>query len=268
MIIDISELDGTNVEYIDSIVEKYKEVVVPFYTNNQDKGYDFNSFGSGFIVKYNQSFFIVTALHVLSDARTFGASVIVIGPHKMIVENINVNFNKKHDVAVFCIDQWMESNNITELPYITLNNDISFQSINKSFFLLMGYPATKNKVRDCKKGLNPHLYSITAEKFVEKPPVKTEVESAIYYEFASKKLIDSYNKKFGRPPDLYGMSGGPAFEIVVRPSLLMNNNTHVEFSLHLQGVLVEWHKSHKCVLSSTKDVIDVLIEMSYEQLKS
>ena len=266
MIFDFSEFSDSNLDYIDKIVDRYKEVIVPFYTNNLEKGQDFNGFGSGFVVKHLGSYFVVTAEHVMSDAKRYGMSAIAFGERKMILEHIAVVFNKKRDVAAFCIDKWMKSEGIKELPHTTLYDDSSFESVNENpFFLLMGYPGTKNRVRDFRKGLNPHLFSITAEQISAPNNLKTNVESPLYYEFHPKKLIDSFSKKFGSPPDLYGMSGGPAFELQARRPMLMQSDTKIEFSLCLRGVLVEWHKSHKCILSSTKDVVEVLLEMSLEK---
>lgn len=160
----------------------------------------------------------------------------------------------------------MKSEGIKELPHITLYEDSSFESVKENpYFLLMGYPGTKNRVRDYRNGLNPHLFSITAEQIAPPDKLKTNAESPLYYEFHPKRLIDSFSKKFGSPPDLYGMSGGPVFELQARRPILMQSNTKIEFYLCLRGVLIEWHKSHKCILSSMKDVVEVLLEMSLEK---
>lgn len=266
MIFDFSELNDSNLDYIDQIVDRYKDVIVPFYTDNLEKGHDFNGFGSGFVVKHLCSHFVVTAEHVMSDAKRYGMSAIAFGERKMILENISVVFSKKRDVAVFCIDKWMESEGIRELPHTTLYEDSSFESVKGSpYFLLMGYPGTKNRVRDYHRGLNPHLFSITAEQITPPEKLKKEFKSTLCYEFNPKKLIDNLSKKFGSPPDLYGMSGGPAFELLARRPILILSDTKIEFSLCLRGVLIEWHKSHKCILSSMKDVVEVLLEMSLEK---
>lgn len=266
MIFDFSELNGSSLEYIDKIGERYKEAVVPFYTDNLEKGNDFNGFGSGFVVKHKGSYFVVTAEHVMSDAKRYGTSAIAFGERKMILEHISVVFHKNRDVAVFCIDKWMKNKGIENLPHITLYKDDSFQSIEGCpYFLLMGYPGTKNRVRDYRRGLNPHLFSITAEQTTPVDKLRTNAESPLYYEFNPKKLVDSFSKKFGSPPDLYGMSGGPAFELVARRPLLMLSVTKVEFSLCFRGVLIEWHKSHKCILSSMNDIVETLVEMSLEE---
>lgn len=269
MIFDFSMLNDSSMDYIDQIVDRYKEVVIPFYTNPRTQYHNVNGFGSGFVVKHKGSYFVVTAKHVMSDVKKYGMAITVFGKRKMILENIRVVSSKDRDVAVFCIDKWMENERIQELPHITFYEDYSFQSVeDNSYFILMGYPATKNRVRDYRKGLNPNLLSITVIQTTPPEKLRSDAKSPIFYEFDSKKLIDSSCKKISCPPDLYGMSGGPAFELVARRPILMRSNTKIEFSLRFCGVLIEWHKAKKCILSSMKDVAESLVDRSLEEEKT
>lgn len=248
-------LNENSVEFIDEMVKRWGRVVVPFFSSGENSRAGANGFGTGFLVRFNSKHYLVTAMHVVEDALGCSACAINICGVGVGLKDIFFYRDKENDLAVADLDEFLVNNGFDSIPSIDLDNEhTSFKPL--GFYLLMGYPGTKNKLEPRWGKINRNLYSITTEKLGSNIGINTDIGVPILFEYDPKNQIDSNLKSAGRPPELYGMSGGPALELHAK----YISEDELRFYVRLTGILVEWHKRKKIIVAVCKNKLIDLIE--------
>jgi hypothetical protein len=250
--------DEKSLKFIDEIAEKWGRVTVPFFSNSKKSTSGANLFGSGFIARFKDKNYLVTAHHVAEDMLNYNACVVNINSTGVILENIEFYIDKINDLAIAPIDFLLEKHGIKKISYVPLPPQT--HEVPLGYHIILGYPGTKNKLERKWGKINRHFFSITVEKTALPAFIKTTVNDAICFYFDQNCQMDSTLNKIGKPPDLYGMSGGPVFELFVNIE-----HDHYRFSVQLSGVIVEWHKNDRIVLAAP---LTKLVELIKKHKKS
>ncbi len=246
-------------QVLDKFTNILSKCVVWFFGGmSKDNGRILYSIGSGFIVSYLSNKYLVTALHVIDKLKAYTAKCISIN-------NTNVVFNMEglsdidNDIVVFKLtDKWFADNNIDN-TFIFNMDDIDFSGERLLYFLL-GYPSSKNKIY----GIAPNstrdriVLSITAFKYEDDICKITNIKSPIPFLYDHDKILDSKLQQYTNPPDLHGMSGGPAIELI---------HTQDEgLQVRLIGIITEWYKNERIVIATESiKIIDLITKLeSYD----
>ncbi|MEZ7493373.1 trypsin-like peptidase domain-containing protein [Pseudoalteromonas distincta] len=244
-----------SVDFIDELVKSWGGLVVPFFSSNPKSKTKVNGFGSGFLVRFSGSHYLVTALHVINDALSHDTVVLNIKGKGIVLENLKFFIDSDNDIAAAPIDEFLMRNGINSVQAVELDNEkTSFKP--SGFHLLMGYPGSKNKLDTKWDKVDRKLYSFTAKICSAAPNVNTEISDHVLFDFDPKDQVDSNFKSVGKPPHLYGMSGGPAFEIHQKRV----SEGELKFYVRLTGVLVEWHQNKKVVIAAKKEALTNLLQ--------
>ena len=81
-------IDLEKAKIFDEIVDRWRKIVVPFFTREPNNKTAVSGFGSGFIAIYKGEHFLVTAKHVLDDALRYGTCAININNHVLLLQNM------------------------------------------------------------------------------------------------------------------------------------------------------------------------------------
>lgn len=239
-------IDLHTAQIFDVLVERWRKIVVPFFTADPKSKTRAKGFGSGFMAVYKGVHFLVTAKHVLDDARRYGICAININDHALLLQNIYFFTDPQNDLAFAPIEETLINNKIKSILAIDLTKK-SAALERLGYHLLMGYPASRNKLDPRWGKVDRMLLSITAEENAAKNILVKTISDPVIFDYDPKKQLDSSFKPTGQPPDLYGMSGGPALEV------RFSRNEKEEYSFHvtLSGVLVEWHDNKRAIVAAS-----------------
>jgi len=86
--------------------------------------------------------------------------------------------------------------------------------------------------------------------------LKTDIQDRAVFTYNPKRMVDSYFNRISNPPNLHGMSGGPALEV---RAMLMSED-EIKLHVRLAGVLVEWHQKQKVVVAAETHSLLRLLE--------
>ena len=148
---------------------------------------------------------------------------------------------------------WFAEHGIESVPAVMLDRDLSGHE-RSGFYLLMGYPATRNRFSARYGRTTRNLLSLSVDGTVPlqgEPPVAEPVAFACDPE----RVTDSTRRPAGLPA-LQGMSGGPALEVLARPV----RPGEREFTLSLAGVLLAWRKRERQVVAARADAVLRLVD--------
>lgn len=236
---------------INSLAYKWKITIAPFLSKYKN---DYCIFGTGFIVRFNSSYYLVTALHVLEDALKNEAVVIKVNNNDVLFEKLLFCPDKENDIAVANIDDLLARNDIKSIIPINLSEDFSsYMSTNT--YLLMGYPSSKNKLKPLYNKFDKMIYSFTVPLLDEVPTEISTISDPIHFTFTHQDFLSSELEYKVQAPNPYGMSGGPAFELMYRKQ----GETTIHHHVKLVGILVEWHKNKQTIIAaSSSSLLKVL----------
>ena len=238
----------TTVEIFDALAERWQNIVVPFLTNGKKSRTGARGFGSGFMATYRGVHFLVTAKHVLDETIRHGTCAININDHVLLLENMDFFTDPDNDLAFTPIQDALLRNKVERVLAIDLTPGFEVRE-SLGYHLLMGYPASKNKLDSRWGKVDRTLLSITAQKSEAEHPWVKKISDPVVFNYDPKKQIDSTFQPTGQPPQPYGMSGGPALEVRF-------SGTYEEgysFFVTLSGVLVEWHENKRAIVAASSD---------------
>lgn len=230
---------------VDEIVDKWVSIVIPIFVESKKKPITAKAadvLGSAYLCSNGETFFLVTALHVVKDANEFQVQVTNINGTAIDIGGLKFQAHDKHDIAVTELKpEWFDKKEVEKVKAAPVGRDLSKWE-RTGIFIAMGYPATKNEL-DVRYGkVDRYCHSISLG-LLKNCKIKTEVEDAIFLSYDHKNIIHSSGKKQSSQPDLYGMSGGPCLELLSR-----YEDFETKFSLEPVGVLVEWHKKSRVIV--------------------
>ena len=256
-------MDQIPLEMIDQIVGNWQRTLTPFLALNSSRNGEILSFGTGFILHHRENTFLVTALHVLEDVSKYKEVFIVVGAKVISLEKLLFSYDTANDVAVALINDLLLSNDITRAKGIKLD-EYDQEKKSTKYFLLMGFPSSKNKFHFRKGSRDCKVLSITAKSPIKVSELETIIQDSIFFEFDPKAQINSSNRVIGTSPDLWGMSGGPVLELFMQPI----GCSHVQISPKLVGVLSEWKVSKKAIVAASIDALESLLDEAVELVNS
>lgn len=188
----------------------------------------FKPLGSGVFIRKNDQNFLITALHVIESKEFreiylfWREKYIQNIPAETIIKinhpAIDLAICPVKDLPVFC----------EPIEYNLLNNCSGFGAE----VLLAGYPASRQKTNDNK--------IIFERRFIYSTVIEGkdlfshfDERANIVCDFKQKKITNG-SGTICRFPDLWGMSGGPMFEIFKTPN-------EPEITYRLAGIMTEWN---------------------------
>ncbi|WP_206197470.1 hypothetical protein, partial [Pseudomonas viridiflava] len=78
-------IDLEKAQIFDEVVERWRKIVVPFFTRERKSQTGVNVFGSGFMAVYKGVYFLVTAKHVVDDAIRYGTCAINVSDRVLLL---------------------------------------------------------------------------------------------------------------------------------------------------------------------------------------
>lgn len=228
---------------VDDAVAKWADIVVPIFVDSEKSDKAANGLGSAYLCSHGEHFFLVTALHVITDANKSNLQVANINGKGVDIGGLRFHVLETHDLAVAELEpEWFHEKGVTKIKAARLRNDLSGWQ-RTGIFVAIGYPETKNRLDMRYEKLDRYCLSITVS-IQKHSTVSTSIQDAIHLSYDPKTVINSYGEKLGPQPDLYGMSGGPCLE------LLRSTDTKPTYSLDPIGVLTEWHKKDRTIIAA------------------
>jgi hypothetical protein len=188
---------------------------------------------------------LVTALHVVEQVMLADACVVNICGTGVILEHIAFFPDEDNDLAFAPLDGILMRHGVTRIVAIELDAQED-GSEEVGYHLLMGYPASKNKLDLKFNEIERRLHSLTAKSVSPPQRLVTTIKEPRFFGYDPKSQVDSQIRPV-QPPGLHGMSGGPALEL--RASRHIGNE--YRFHIRLSGVLVEWRQQEKVVVAAS-----------------
>lgn len=238
---------------IDRLVALWGDVVVPIFVENPKSELAVDALGSAFLLIDQDVLYLVTALHVMQDAKSCVHQVGNFAGKAAHLGGLRFRTSPDHDVAVAHLsNEWLQRAGLERLKALPATKSGEWHET--EVHLLWGYPGTKNRL-DQRFGLvDRQMLSISTE-FSPTSSVKTGIMDALCISYDHKNVIDSAGEKLGPQPALQGMSGGPLIHVLKRRVSPLEE----QFSLRCDGVLCEWHKRDRIVVASQMAAVTKLI---------
>ncbi|MBA0218795.1 hypothetical protein H4F33_14000 [Pectobacterium brasiliense] len=213
------------------LIDKWQRAIIAFYVPEINSNKNFISVGSGFLIKKNGFYSIITANHVVDELI-----------NRMCFFSLNNSFfpldkiiyikSESHDYAAIMPPKALMH---SEENFIAFSDELGQDYEPTMSMIVSGCPSNKNKYKLDKSGINTQIYNIFFNSF--------EFDSRkedIYFNFDSRKKM--IRTEMFEPlssgkslPSLEGMSGGPVMQI------LKNKNTNA-LTLRVVGVFKEHHR--------------------------
>lgn len=252
-------------EFFDKVSEKYKNSLICFVSETLDKEgkfCGFDAFGSGFFIEYLNRKFLVTAKHVLEEAKSRSVGMIIRGPQNAIELHI---MNACADVigsdaAIIRVEDIKEFDNLTGIEYIKIEDAIDKQNL--AFGLFLGYPFSINRNKPQFKDVvfNSLCYSAS---FTDRAISTKDVSNPLLFSINIKRTVAGINREPTSisGPNPYGMSGGPVIGIFG----ILINKTEDDMTLgliaQLTGIGVQYIKDEHILVAEDIICVKNLIEI-------
>ena len=238
---------------IDKLVALWGGVVVPIFVENPKSKLAVDGLGSAFLLIDEDALYLVTALHVVQDAKRCVHQVGNFAGKAAHLGGLRFRTSPDHDVAVAHLsNEWLQRAGLERLKALPATKSGEWQET--EVHLLWGYPGTKNRLDQRFGRVDRQMLSISTE-FSPTSSVKTSILEALYIPYDHKNVINSAQKKLGTQPALQGMSGGPLIHVLKRRLSPLEE----QFSVRCDGVLCEWHKGKRIVVASPMAAVTDLI---------
>lgn len=231
---------------VQRIANLHLECLVTFLNPKPHHAGQYQAIGTGFFVVWpedNLFLRIVTAAHVL-DVFDFANGRITIGKVSLVPGDVGQkNFDRNLDIATWAISaSHLGSAGIKNVPGLRLYpSEIAKECfVPTNSFVVMGYPASKNKVVDFRRGNEPdrHIAAVAFHGLA-----KPYEAGAICFNYTREAVPEAWASDHTTPVHLSGMSGSPCLRFVVA-----RGSDGV--GLVPSGVLIEWDKTRQLVTSS------------------
>lgn len=227
--------------------------VVPIFVENPKSQLAVDGLCSAFLLMDGDALYLVTALHVLQDAKRFDHPVGNFAGKAAHLGGLKFRTSRDHDVAVAHLSrEWLQSAGLERLKALPAIETSDWQGT--EVHLLWGYPGTKNRLDKRFDRVDRQMLSISTERSFTSS-VKTAITDAIHISYDHKNVINSSQEKLGLQPALQGMSGGPLIHVLKRQL----SPREERFSARCEGVLCEGHQRQRIVVASPISAVKDLI---------
>lgn len=195
-----------------TLVLDWRSALVSFFVKKEFSTQESVLVGSGFLYLLDgKAPCIMTASHVITEMRKSDLPFISIDGVKFLFENLEIFFNHEQDYAVIPLPEKIAM----DIPNSKLFTSIpNTREIKTSSFVIIGYPATHNKLHRLRpdRGLTP--FALTFHIFQY-----DRVTGDIFFHFIpngkKKNITFGPNSYKTSTPSLAGMSGGVIAQIVM-----------------------------------------------------
>lgn len=230
-------------EVIEQAIAAWSDIVVPIFVESEKTDRAANGLGSAYLCAEGNRMFLVTALHVVTDANKSKLQVANINGKGVDLGGLPFHVLESHDVAVAELrEEWIQSQGITSIKAAPIGRDLSNWR-RTGIYVAIGYPGTKNRLDMRYKKVDRHCYSISLTP-LDRGAINTPIQDALFFSYDHKNVINNAGVKLGQQPDLYGMSGGPCLE------LLLSSASAPSYSFCPVGVLTEWHEKERAIVAA------------------
>ncbi|MGJ0624647.1 serine protease [Xenorhabdus bovienii] len=215
--------------------KKWQKSFVSFFAKDEHSTKRASLIGSGFLYMLDGKYpCIVTAAHVVHDLYKSSSPFFSINGDIYPFQKVNVSYNDKQDYAIISFSEEMIA---LEKNWIFFNS-YERPLVNKtSSFVIMGYPASKNKLHVDRSHKGLSFCNITLHSF----QYNKENED-IYFWFdekiKNKNIIFEDESILKSIPSLQGMSGSVIAQI-------MEHKITGDFTLRAVGIFKEYKRTQR-----------------------
>lgn len=229
----MNEYEQAVSDFVKSKEQVFNQFVVPLLTPSPRSRKSTPEFvGTGFFVQYNDSAYLVSANHVISDFSTRQAAIYSFGPSSRGLFEVSKHANKycSHgDIAILKVAS-VEAEGLA--PYSLEPKIISEATDN--ILHVWGYPGSKNKRICARKESQPVGMTV---KIVEQSIDRTGMSSLRNAALDRGDFVESVMSPYPK-----GMSGSPIFSI--GPERLYTKMLAGASEFELMGVFTEYDKQN------------------------
>ncbi|MFZ2986922.1 hypothetical protein [Ideonella sp.] len=193
--------------------------------------------GTAFIIEFNNEKYLVTARHVITEARRAGEVLFLSSTGKVIAKNnllCNTFTPKESTIDDYFVSRIKSS--FTELQGISMTGWNSCIGIHS--YLALGFPNSKNKTRIDIANHRAKMNSMRLSLFDEKRSI-TSPDSSFSLPYESKMLDEEW--RVVDAIKLRGMSGGPCYQIPFSPNDVRFDLV-LDFGIQPIGILISMSK--------------------------
>jgi len=257
-------------EQTDAAVKELLPSVRPIYLVNERFGPEQTA--SGILFSEDNIHLLITAGHVFDNLQ---GSAVYVGGEKRLVHLKGQHYrtspdgsaeNDKYDLAFVELDEEALSHlgNVRFLQSSDLDpNDIAKKG---HYYLVLGYPATKNRRINYESYKAPHnlyIYSAGSPTLEIYRRLSIFEETHILLDFDKKMIADKANKLVN-PPKLHGISGGGIWRIRDYSNVASLAGLSQR---KLVGIVIEGHPEHKAIMGVRISCIVEAIKHQYPHLR-
>jgi hypothetical protein len=236
---------------LDNLMKQWERVLVPIYLRSKQSNERVEGVGTGFILHYENRYFLVTALHVITRIGESGRDAYMnLNGHAAAMEKLLFRKSETGDVAVAELySGWLQEKKIRSL--VSVDVPIKKPGTALSMYFAIGFPANKNVLDRRYDKLKVEMFGMSMNQLAF--PVETSISNAIFLEHDHEEGYNVDNELIRGHVHLQGMSGSPCF-LVRQTSPQNEEEVLVHYVPQIIGVLVEWHKEQKTLVVAPIDI--------------
>lgn len=228
---------------LESLGERWADIVCPIFVDSSKKLVTAQGIGTCFVASNRDALYLITAHHVIRDSRKHSVRVTNLRGIAYDTSHLDFSGDEKNDIVYAQLDKGELSQlGVASLKHYSLSSVWEGWRRTTTYFLL-GYPASKNELKLTFGKTDRHCLNLFATS-AQRRRCKTAVEDPIFLSYSPKRVTDRLGTNI-RPPNLFGMSGGPCFQVMAKETEL-----GVTFAPRLVGVIVEWYPENHTIIAS------------------
>lgn len=251
-------------DVVDAFVRKWHRSVVPFYTESLRRYVDLQLHGSGFIVRWKDIDYLVTARHVLEAMQDMDTRQVLIGERRLHLRNVAFRTDAANDIGVALVKEIMDGNirdgdDPIRMPEIIMTPIPLTCRLDGSqtlpYYVMMGFPGNKNRLMHRFGKTDIHLYAFSMEKQTSAGAASTAVSCPARFVFDHKNTVSSKQARVS-PPDLHGLSGCPIIGLHLDRAPGDQGNVRV----CLEAIMVEHDRGGKEIVGVSAEALAALLD--------
>lgn len=246
-------------ELLNNITKRWIDICSPIYVKNPKEKTSAISIGTGFLVRYENRIFFITAYHVVKDIEKNDYIILNFHNQPLMMENVYFFIDKENDIAIsYLSHDWLVNKDLKNIKAIDIMKDINTACLSDAA-LLLGYPSSKNKLSQKFDKKNRFGMGFGLYEKLEKTNSNTKLLNPIAFRFDPNNAYNEELEKIGLPPHLKGMSGSPILSYYAE-----NDSLHIK--INIIGIFLEWYPKNKEVIGSTFESIKLLLQSTYNKI--
>lgn len=241
---------NNHLDIVNEMTEQYKKYNYPMFIINDDE--EPEQVGSFVIIKLNNNFYLLTAAHVANICNEKGYYYFIKNTHVQFTGELLKTEGSVSDVIDIAILKLSDESQVSGLNVVTEELLPEPSSATEGIHSVMGYPASKTKMKRPQKKIKSKLYvyyNILCQNDVYKHN-DLNAQDHIAIIFDKKKCVSSEGIKTTFP-DPQGMSGGGIWFHDASSGKTL-----------LVGIASTWKNRSQCIFGSRLTLIKKIIDLS------